>query len=86
MVTVQIGDGPVMKQSEISEGWIDQQINRRRQDDQAVCVKVTIKSSTVDMLLVTSDCPTIHQSRQVPTAVQKRIWDSGSGICGLLTP
>lgn len=75
MVTIQIGDGPVMKQSEIREGWVNQQISRRKQEWQSVCVKITISSSTVDMLLATPGCAGTGSSRHVPPLEEKRILD-----------
>src|SRR5438477_4955478 len=82
MITLQIGDGPVMKQGDVTEGWINQQIRRRREDGQSVCVKVTISNSTVDMLLATPGCTNIGRSRQIPTPEEKLILELWTA-CGL---
>jgi len=41
---------------EVDEQWINQQINRRRAEGQAVCVRITIQERDLDMILSTPTC------------------------------
>ncbi len=75
MISVQIGNGPEMNVSEISEGWINQQVVRRQHDEQRICVKVTIQKGSLHMLLATKGCSGISYSRERPTVEEQRILD-----------
>lgn len=59
MITIRIGDN--LKSFEdvrnIDESWINQQINRRREDGLSVCVRVSIKESPLNMALSSTGCP-----------------------------
>lgn len=59
MVTITIGvDSRVLNhRRDIDESWITQEINGRLRDGQAFCVKVSIRTDDVDILLSTGDCP-----------------------------
>ena len=50
MIRVRIGDSE-RELSSISEGWVNQQINRRRADGQNVCVRVIIRHEQLNMTL-----------------------------------
>ncbi len=42
---------------DIEPSWITEQINRRKHEARPVCVKVTINTSSVNIVLATDDCP-----------------------------
>lgn len=43
--------------SEIDPSWVNQQINGRRAAGEVVCVQVTIQKDSVNLMLITADCP-----------------------------
>ncbi len=56
MIEVQIGS--IKKNlEEVNAGWINEQLARRRRDDEPVCVQVFIDKSPLNMRLATPDCP-----------------------------
>jgi hypothetical protein len=74
MITVRIGQesrsGP-----EITESWINQQVNRRLGDGARVCVKVTVKKRDLDMILRTSDCPKPQGFGRDPNTQERRVFE-----------
>ncbi|HZK11845.1 MAG TPA: hypothetical protein VFD10_05790 [Atribacterota bacterium] len=40
----------------VDESWINQQINKHREDKEKVCVRVYIKNEFIDILLTTPAC------------------------------
>ena len=54
-ITIRIG-GETRTLADATESWVTQQINRRRQDGQSVCVEVLIRGSGVDLRLATLGC------------------------------
>jgi hypothetical protein len=56
MVTISIGTSGERNLNEADERWINQQINRRRDNDEPVCVRVRIKDGYLDLLLATPSC------------------------------
>ena len=80
MFTVHIGsaEAPI---AEASEGWINQQINRRRADHAPVCVQVAIATTELRMRLSTPQCAGGPNGRG-PTPQELRVfrlWEE----CGL---
>lgn len=57
MVTIQIGLNGERKLEEVDKHWIIQQINRRRDEQQSVCVRIAIQNESVHMTLTTLGCP-----------------------------
>lgn len=56
MVTVKIGN--IEKEiDDVEANWINQQINRRREEKEPVCVRVNIKESIANISFATLDCP-----------------------------
>jgi hypothetical protein len=55
MITIKIGSEEVTIE-QADEGWINQQINRRRREGLAVCVQVNIQEPDVRMTLSTPTC------------------------------
>jgi hypothetical protein len=60
------------------EPWINQQINRRRADNQIVCTEVTIHHDPLNMLLRTPGCETGASGRgggRPPSPQEQSIYD-----------
>lgn len=57
MIRIRIGEEE-RDYASADEHWINQQINRRRADGQAVCVRVTVREAGLDMVLSTPTCAT----------------------------
>lgn len=55
MIKIRIGDQEKDFDS-ADENWINQQINRRREDGQVVCVRVTVNVGDLNMMLSTPTC------------------------------
>lgn len=73
VVTVHIGSTALHPQ-DVNEGWLNQQINRRRTDGATVCVQVQIQHGGINMRVSTPDCPT-GSSHRLPTPQEQRILD-----------
>ena len=73
MIRVRIGDSE-REFSSISEGWVNQQINRRRADGQNVCVRVIIRHGQLNMTLSTPSCPQGTSGRP-PNRHEKQVFD-----------
>jgi len=56
MITVRIGTDERDMTESIDEQWINQQIARRRQDGDLVCVRVAIHAGEVNVNLTTPNC------------------------------
>ena len=56
------------------ESWINQQVNRRKDDGLHPCIKVDIDAYPVRMILVTPGCPQGRGGRP-PTEREKHIFD-----------
>jgi hypothetical protein len=59
----------------VDEQWINQQINRRRAEGHAVCVRVTIHEGGLDMILSTPDCVTSAGGGRPPRPQEKKVFD-----------
>ena len=55
MIKIRIGEAEKDLAS-ADEHWINQQINRRREEGQTVCVKVTVHEGALDIVLSTATC------------------------------
>jgi hypothetical protein len=55
MIKIRIGDAEKDFAS-ADEHWINQQISRRREDGQTVCVKVTVHEGDLNIVLSTPTC------------------------------
>jgi hypothetical protein len=56
MITIQIGGSGERTLEEATPQWINEQIKRRRDDDQPACVKVHIDVPPVNLALATPGC------------------------------
>jgi hypothetical protein len=59
----------------VDEHWINQQINRRREDGLSVCVRVTIKEGDLDMILSTPTCGSGGGGGRPPRPHEKVVFD-----------
>lgn len=73
MINVVIGNSRIAL-ADLSEGWLTEQIVRRRKDGLHVCVRVEIQSSRANMTLATPGCSGPGGGR-LPNAVESRIFD-----------
>lgn len=73
MIRVQIG-GSERELPNVTENWVNQQINRRRSDGHSVCVRVNIKNDLLNMTLSTPTCPTGSGGRP-PNRHEKAVFD-----------
>jgi hypothetical protein len=74
MISIRIA-GVEKKLEEASESWINQEINRRRADGQAVCVQVTIHTSDLNMVLSTPTCGGGFGGARPPTRREQEVFD-----------
>lgn len=74
MITVRIGINE-RDLHKASESWINQQINRRREDGQSVCVQVIIREGEINISLSTPDCPGGGGGTRPPSAQEQEIFD-----------
>ncbi len=58
MVTIKIGESEMEfdRISSVDENWIIQNVNRRRQDFKTVCVRVTLHTDAVSIILIGGEC------------------------------
>lgn len=77
MITIKIGESEERNYKDLGSDWINQQINQRRKDGIAVCVRVQIKAGHISMILTTPACQRCPGGRP-PEDDEKRIfalWD-----------
>lgn len=74
MITVAIGQES-RSGSDITESWINQQVNRRSRDGARVCVTITLKNRDLDMILRTSDCPSSRGGGRAPNTHERRVFE-----------
>ena len=56
--------------------WVSQQVNRRREEGQPVCVRVIIHEGGLDMILASSNCGNSAGSGgRLPNNQEKKIFD-----------
>jgi len=79
MITVEISGSKMEfgNSREIDENWINEQVNRRRQEGQTVCVRVIVHEEPVNLLLTSLECPKTSGSGYPNSEEQKIIdlWD-----------
>lgn len=55
--------------------WINQQINRRREEGHPVCVRVIIREGGLDMILSSANCETGAGGGRPPLPKEKKVFD-----------
>lgn len=74
MITVSIGQES-RSGSDITESWINQQVNRRLRDNAQICVAIAVKERDVSVVLRTSDCPKPRGPGRLPSGDEQRLFD-----------
>lgn len=74
MITIKIGPAEATVE-QADEGWINQQLNRRRADAAVVCVQVNIQEPDIHMVLSTPGCSSNGAGGRPPNQREKRIFD-----------
>jgi hypothetical protein len=74
MINVVIGatERPV---EQADQSWINEQINRRRNGGDSVCVRVRIEQNDLNMVLSTPNCGGGSGGGRAPTERERRIFD-----------
>jgi len=72
MITVSIGQAE-RPAEEATPDWINQQINRRRADEMAVCVRVRINKPGANVVLTTPTCSGVGGGGRAPNSLERRI-------------
>jgi hypothetical protein len=72
MNTIKIGTNE-RNLGEASEPWISQSINERKADGQNVCIRVSLRTDNVNMVLSTPSCGSGGGGNWEPNAVESEI-------------
>jgi len=75
MIVVRIGSDERDMTGPIDEQWINEQINRRHQAGEMVCIRVTIHDGDLNMVLTTPGCGGGGAGGRMPTASEREIFD-----------
>lgn len=75
MITVQIGGSGERRLEETDESWINQQINRRRDEGQPVCVRVTITTTSLNLALTTPGCAGTGGGGRAPNQREQQVFE-----------
>jgi hypothetical protein len=62
MIEIEI-EGDRRNEKEIIESWVNQQINKRREANLPVCVRIYIKENHLDIMLSSPECPRKGKSK-----------------------
>jgi|SRR5436309_2762667 hypothetical protein len=73
MVTISIGSSNAVPLQEASDGWIAQQVNRRREQEESVCVRIVFKEPDIDVTFATPECGGGGSLGRTLTAKEQRI-------------
>lgn len=73
MITVAIGESE-RPYEEASPRWVNEQINRRRNDSVTVCVRVMIKKGPIDMTLSTPTC-SVGAGGRAPRSEEREVFE-----------
>ncbi len=81
MIKIKIGSNERQFNSirDLDESWINQQVNRRKADGQAVCVQVSIEQDSVNIRLSTPACSKSGGGGRAPKPQEKAIFDLWDG-------
>ena len=73
-IKVRIGEQE-LDLAEVSDSWIHDQLRRRRQDGQNVCLQVSIHTGSLNMLLSTPGCRGGEAGSRRATEREQRVFD-----------
>ena len=74
MIRVKIGDSE-RDISDADANWINQQVNGLRRDGRPICIRVTVKSEGVDMMLSTPACGSAGGGGRPPNRFERDLFD-----------
>jgi len=74
MIRIKIGNNEPREFKDVSPDWINKQINLRRRDGVAVCVRVSIKQGSINMVLSTPGCQGGAGGDRSPNEQEKQIF------------
>jgi hypothetical protein len=74
MVLIKIGSSEQRLET-LDEGWLQQQIGRRRRDGESVCVRVEIDDAPINIILSTAACASGGGSSRLLTPQEQRVLD-----------
>lgn len=74
MIKVAI-DGVERSLEQVSQSWLRDEIETRRKARRAVCVRVSINSGGLNMVLTTPACSGTSSGGRPPTPEEKKIFD-----------
>lgn len=88
-VTVQIGDN-TLDLNDVTQSWLEDQISRRKRDNQAVCVSVRVQEAGADLRLATQACgstggggrPPNHREQDIISLWSERSLSAGDFSAG----
>lgn len=72
MFTVRIGT-ETRDIGDATENWINEQVNRRRRERQAVCVELVVNTSGLNLRLATAGCGAGGGGSRPPNANESRV-------------
>ena len=59
----------------IDPNWINEQVNRRRNEGVPACVRIIIEEGDINLSLATSDCPSSDGVRRTLTGSENEVLD-----------
>lgn len=74
MIEIEI-NGQKYNASEVNGGFLNEQIRRRQEDGQAVCIRIHINQDGVDLSLSCGDCGGGVGGGRRPTSAEQEIFD-----------
>jgi hypothetical protein len=74
MITICIA-GEERRFEDVQESWINQQINRRRQDGKPICIQVSIRQGSINLLLSTPACSSGTGGSRIPNRDENQVLD-----------
>lgn len=75
MIKVQI-DNLEQELSSLTESWLHEQIINRQKDGIPVCVRVLIKTESINLVLSSGNCTNFGSSDRQPSTTENKIFDS----------
>lgn len=75
MVSLKIGNEEWRDTSSVSEKWVTQQLNGRRDDGACACIRVKVETDYVRLHLATPDCASSPGGCRPPTSDERAVFD-----------
>jgi hypothetical protein len=74
-ITIGTGERQISTMGDLEETWINQQVNRRKDDGQNVCVQVAIEQDSINIRLRTPACAINGGGGRPPNQQERAIFD-----------